>query len=155
LGGSERPTSRAGFVVCTNPAHLSIDRVFKGLVPAELTVLDFSSYSKNPDGWFGSSGACGTFDEDPRGRFMIVALTPTQNHPGSYTAGLPRLFYIGDGPEGEAYEQALERLSPLGPPSPPAAGNTTTPPGDELPVLALSLLAISATLIALPLVRRR
>lgn len=151
--GVPHPAPGAHFVPIT--FKFTTDQVFKGQVPPEFAGFDFSSYSESPAGWFGGSGACGKFDEDPTGRYMIAGLAPSTDYPGSYTGGRLWLFYIGDAPEGEAYDRALERLSPLGPPSPPAAGNSISSPEPEMPILAVSLLAISATLAALALARRR
>jgi hypothetical protein len=58
---------------------MHVDRVFKGVVPAGFTLVDRASLhstrqDREPTGWAGAAGACGTFDQDPVGHWIIAAL---------------------------------------------------------------------------------
>ena len=153
---SENPAAQfvpPGFVAITT--DLRVAQVFKGQIQSTVAVVDHASLSVAPPGWFGSSGACGSFDENPKGKYVILGLSTYEPDPSLMASNRIWLFYIGDAPQGEAYERALERLSPLGPPAPPAVGNSTATGVKDLPILAVSLLAVSGALSALWFARRR
>ena len=153
---SEHPAAQfvpPGFMAITT--DLRVAQVFKGQIQSTVEVVDHASLSVAPPGWFGGSGACGSFDEDPKGKYVILGLSTYEPDPSLMASNRIWLFYIGDAPQGEAYERALERLAPLGPPAPPAVGNSSTTGADDLPVLAVSLFAISRALSALWVARRR
>lgn len=139
--------------------ELTVEHVYKGSAPPSLTLIDLASldaYSsdENPT-WAGGSGACGSFDWDPTGQYLIAVISPSSHVPGAYGVSRIGTFYIGDAPEGEWYERALARLAPLGPPSPPNAGNSPPPGGAPLAPLGAALIACSVILAAAATARRR
>ncbi|MBK7124795.1 MAG: hypothetical protein IPH65_02565 [Dehalococcoidia bacterium] len=109
---------------------LRVDRVFKGSAPGKVEMVDFASYGNGKDTgeyqapdritWSGAGGACGAFDEDPRGKYIVIGFTP--RYP--WQANRLQVLFLGDEPSGERYEWAMARLAPLGGPYPPAAGNS-------------------------------
>ena len=131
-------------------ARVRVDRVFKGAAPDTLQVVDLASLSKSPPGWFGASGACGNFDEDPVGKYLIIGLEPYEADGTLVRSNRIWLLYIGDEMEGEWYERAQARLAPLGPPSPPSAGNSAGSAPGIAPALGVALLACSAILAPSP-----
>jgi hypothetical protein len=127
---------------------IEVTEVFKGASPSAIDVLDPASRSTSPDGWFGASGACGKFDQDPTGKYIILGIDRFEHDPALMAGSRIWLVYIGDAREGDAYVQALARLSVLGPPSPPAAGNTPSEPARQpsLAAAGLALIAFSSAL---------
>jgi hypothetical protein len=97
---------------------LQVDRVFKGTLPAGFEVIDNGSYMPGADGWFGGLGACGSFDADPTGSYVIAGLSRAED--GTYQMNRLRTFFVGKAPSGSNYETALARLSRI---APPVTGN--------------------------------
>lgn len=99
---------------------LAVERVFKGTgVAAGITiqVRDFGSYM---DGmWIGSGGLCGTFVDDPQGTWLVAGLT--SNGDGWRTT-LPNRFFNAAEPEGDVYEEVVDRVREGAAPGPPATG---------------------------------
>jgi hypothetical protein len=133
---------------------LRVDRRFRGDAPETLRFIDDTSLSVEAPGvWLGSSGACGLFDEDPTGLYLVLGLTREAD--GSYRSSRPMLVFSGREPAGEGFQQAMERLSadapglsasptvaptaaPTGAPTAaptgaPTAAPTGTPPGAARP----------------------
>ncbi|HMO53162.1 MAG TPA: hypothetical protein PJ994_01535, partial [Tepidiformaceae bacterium] len=128
-------------------ARLQLEAVYKGAASAIVQVVDVASLSKSPPGWYGASGGCGNFDEDPAGRFVILGLEPYGPDSALMRSNRLWLLYIGDAPEGEWYERTMVRLAPLGEPSPPATGDGSPGPGPSPTARAgLVLLGMSALL---------
>lgn len=136
-------------------ARIEVDQVFKGSTSDTVRVVDIASLSKSPSGWFGASGGCGSFDEDPTGKYIILGLEPYPDDEALVRSNRLWLLYIGDEPKGEWYERALARLAPLGPPSPPNAGNTIAPTHTPATALGWALITCSIGLAASAIARRR
>jgi hypothetical protein len=135
--------------------HMQVERVYKGVAPRQLDVVDGASleiYDHEPRHvWVGASGACGAFDFDPTGVYAVLGLR--KDAFGRYRPSLPLVFFIGDDPEGEHYDRALERLASLAPGTLPSSGG---PPPESsrfaipLPAVATGLALLAAgSLIAL------
>jgi len=98
---SEYPAAQfvpPGFVAITT--HLRVAEVFKGQMQSEVEVVDHASLSVAPSGWFGGSGACGSIDEDPKGKYVILGLSTYEPDPSLMASNRIWLFYIGDAPRG-------------------------------------------------------
>ncbi len=139
--------------------QFTVEHVYKGSAPPSLTLIDLASldaYStdENPT-WAGGSGACGSFDWDPTGQYFIAVISPSNHVAGAYGVSRVGTFYIGDEPEGEWYERALARMAPLGPPSPPNAGNTNGATPTRTTAIGWALIGCSIPLAAAAFARRR
>lgn len=99
-------------------------QVFKGDAADSLVLVDTGSYFANgsTNYWMGSGGACGTLHGDPTGAYFIAGLRPLPD--GRFSISRFAMVFIGPEPEGDWYDRALTRLSVVGPPRPPAAGNS-------------------------------
>ncbi len=98
------------------PVRVDIDiqRVYKGSVTTEvLGIFDYGSLIADSSGyvWSGAGGSCGAFDSEPTGRYGIMGLIKRKD--GTYASNRLLWFFFGDGPNGEAYQRALTRLSLL------------------------------------------
>ena len=111
--------------------EMAVQRVFKGeVVGTTISLVDPVSLSAHDeDAWIGASGACGAFDADPTGRYAIMGLS--RNEDGTYRPHRMFWFFLGDGPDGDVYVRALERIAsfadaaelpPLGSGSGPSGG---------------------------------
>lgn len=101
--------------------------------------------------WTGAGGACGAFDEDPRGKYIVIGFGDTPLHP--WQSNRMRVLFLGDEPSGERYERAMARLAALGGPYPPAAGNSpVTPSESQDPIDWMFVSAIGAGVLLLTLV---
>lgn len=96
---------------------MQVEQVFKGSAPAEIRLVETLLYRRpdQPAGqeWMGGGPACGAFDLDPSGGYGILGLR--DNGDGTYRASSLLRLYVGPGPSGPAYEQALARLAPWAP----------------------------------------
>lgn len=100
-------------------------QVFKGDAADSLVLVDTGSYFANGGvvSWSGpGGGACGTLDADPTGAYFVAGLRPMPD--GRFSIARFAVVFMGPEPEGEWYHRAIARLSVLGPPRPPAAGNS-------------------------------
>jgi hypothetical protein len=100
--------------------ELRVDRVFKGDVPGTLEVIDTGSYFPRFGDWHGGAGACGSFDADPAGSYIIAGLVQADD--GTYRMNRLRTFFLGRSPSGVYYEEARARLSGIAPPKTGSAG---------------------------------
>ncbi len=146
------------------PITVSMDvaRVYRGAVPTPFRMTDLASlitFNVNGDhlSWGGAGGACGSFDEDPPGRYIIAALYRRPD--GSFQMGRPATVFLADNPGGDYYDAVVQKLTAnVGP---PAAGSGHATPARSAslspPAIAVSLvlLAASAALLAASLPRRR
>ena len=106
---------------------LEVDRVFKGTAPRDLVLYDptsLSIYERNGERmWMGGSGGCQAFSSDPTGAYVVVGYN-TFGVNAMRLSG-PLVMFRGQEPEGELYVQLMARLGErLGPPYPPAAGDS-------------------------------
>jgi hypothetical protein len=96
-----------------NPIRLQLDveHVYKGPRMATVSMVDANSLEiyNGVERWVGSSGACGAFDADPSGQFVILGLN--RDHFERYRTGLPLVFFVGPEPAGEHYERATDGLN--------------------------------------------
>lgn len=96
---------------------MQVEQVFKGSAPSEIRLVETLLFRRpdQPAGqeWMGGGAACGAFDRDPSGSYGIIGLR--DNGDGTYRASSLLRLYIGPGPSGPDYEQALERLAPWAP----------------------------------------
>lgn len=115
--GEEHPVPGSGFVPIV--FDVAVERVYKGAAERDIRVLDYASLSDRPAGWFGASGACGKFDQDPAGQYVIMGVEPAQDAPGYFVGSRLWVLFLADEPDGEWYERALARLGPYA----PAAGS--------------------------------
>jgi hypothetical protein len=91
--------------------------------------VDLGSLQENggPPRWAGAGGACGAFDDDPTGKYIVIGFSAGSLHP--WQASRPNVIYLGPEPAGEQYERALVRLAALGSPLPPSVGDS--PPAQQ------------------------
>jgi hypothetical protein len=119
--------------------HFDVVRVFKGSVPPDFVVADGTSLELRGErgseqAWSGSGGACGSFDEDPTGLYMISALYWDER--GYFRMGRLANPFIGAGPEGEPYESIVARLTQqVGPPVTGTAGARLTRGGHQAEIV--------------------
>ena len=147
LGWEQAPEyERAGTFMPIRLA-LDIERVFKGAVPADFAVADGASLEVwGEDGaeyhWYGSSGACGSFDEDPTGLYIIAALSRDER--GYFRMNRLANVFIGYEPGGVYYDSAVAYLtSEVGPPATGTGG-----PGVSVPDTNDSRAAVLGALLA-------
>jgi hypothetical protein len=99
---------------------LAVERVFKGTGVSSgstIQVRDFGSYQ---DGmWISSGGLCGTFAGDPAGTWLVAGLTSADS---GWRTSLPDRFYNAAEPEGEQYDDVVDRVRERAAPGPPATG---------------------------------
>lgn len=107
---------------------IAVDERFKGETTGTLQFVDYTSLSETgaqPE-WRGSSGACGVFDGDPTGQYLVLGLNIEPD--GGYRSNLMLLFFRGPEPAGDAYSQALSWLDELAQRLTPTAAPTSLPP---------------------------
>jgi hypothetical protein len=122
---------------------LHVEASFRGNAgPGTIEFYDTASVfrtGQGPSGWHGSSGACGAFNADPTGRYVLLGLYRAED--GTLRSHLLRTFFIGDRSElsGARYDRIRAQLDAYGltlPTTPrfigpPATGNAgliaTTP----------------------------
>lgn len=109
------PSPPAGSPFVPIRVMLRVEQRFKGSTPAEIVVIDHASLHELPgqSGWAGGAGACGSFDADPTGMYAVMGLT--RNADGTYQAGRPRTFYLGDAPPAPGYEWRIARIASYDP----------------------------------------
>ena len=123
--------------------NIRIDHVWKGGVSGR-EIVDGASYVLREDRWLGSGGACGAFDDDPAGRYVVLGLYDSGQ--GQLLTTSLRTFYIGDDPYNPASVVGFGRF-PLGL---PLAGGHDSPTFDwgVMPTaVALGVLALAVTLL--------
>ncbi|MEO6045585.1 MAG: hypothetical protein ABIQ47_16925 [Tepidiformaceae bacterium] len=139
---------------------MRVARVFKGAVPATLRLVDQASlYSarqdREPTGWAGSGGACGSFDEDPTGLWVIAAVY--HDELGNYRMNRITTVFLSAQPGGDWYDIIVAKLAAnVGPPV-AGSGPAPVPAGNQsarLRTAGVAVLALGAGL-ALLCVRRR
>jgi hypothetical protein len=123
----ERLPTEAGTPFTPIRVSLAVDQQFKGAIGNTIQFTDRASLlsSASAETWAGSSGACGAFDSDPTGQYMVLGLETTPQ--GDYVASLMLVFFLGPEPAGERYDQALDWLAPLSPTAPPTLAPTLQP----------------------------
>ncbi|MPZ48301.1 MAG: hypothetical protein GEU75_03145 [Dehalococcoidia bacterium] len=106
---------------------ISVDRTLKGTPVSSLVAVDTSSLIREGQGpagaWVGSSGACGAFNADPTGMYVLMGLSRTDG--GALRTHLLHTFYIGEKDQlsGPRYERIRERLAAYGLTTLPALGS--------------------------------
>lgn len=100
-------------IYSTVEVEMSVERVHKGdVVGNVVSLVDSRSLVRQGEEsyvWSGAGGSCGAFDFDPTGKYAVTGLS--QREDGTYVPGRLRTFFIGEGPAGEGYEHALERMA--------------------------------------------
>lgn len=106
----ERLPTQAGSPFTPILLTMTVDQPIKGDVGSTVQCIDPTSLSASGNGatWVGSSGACGVFDSEPSGQYLVLGLTNVPD--GSYRSNLILMFFRGPEPAGDAYTQAMERL---------------------------------------------
>lgn len=141
---------------------MSVERVYKGEVATDvIAIVDPRTLGPVLPGseeywWIGASGACGAFDFDPTGWYAIMGLT--ERNDGTYETSRPIVFFMGDGPSGGEYEQALERMASFpGAAELPALGYGPSGQSDHVPMalIAGGVVALGGTLAAAGVLMRR
>ena len=105
---------------------ISVDHTFQGSHAPVLEAVDTSSLVREQIAvgqWAGSSGACGAFNADPKGRYALMGLVRAED--GSLRTHLMHMFYIGERDQlaGARYERVSERLGSFGLILPPSLGS--------------------------------
>jgi len=121
------------YVRGSGPSTLQLFDSRSGVPPRELVPtsaafaeLDVSLLDVDDLGYDGGSGACGALDEDPRGRYWVVGLSP---HPetGNLTMYGPSTCAVGSGPQDPRVLDGIARartlLAQAGLPTPASTGN--------------------------------
>ncbi len=126
-------------------------RVFKGIAPNPVPMVDIASLIlSSQDGgqrmWAGAAGACGSFDDDPTGLYIIAALY--RDDLGNYRMGRPATVFVGRDPGGTNYDFIVAKLTAnVGPPQ--AGTGRVEPheaPGRALALAGTALMALSLAL---------
>jgi hypothetical protein len=113
-GWRERPDLSTMGELQAVELDLRPERAFKGSLPADLVVIDSGSYFPRSGDWHGGAGACGSFDADPSGLYLIAGLTRAQD--GTYRMNRLRTFFLGQSASGIYYDKAVTRLTQIAPP---------------------------------------
>ncbi len=107
---------------------IETERVLKGSVPGVLEARDMSSLIRAGQGaatesWAGGSGACGAFDFDPTGKYVVLGLSKAED--GTLHTHRLHTFFVGDRAELTAsrYQSILDHLTGFGLIVPPATGS--------------------------------
>ena len=132
--------------------RMEVLRVFKGTVPPRFALVDHASlYSPRLDGteehWSGAGGACGSFDEDPKGLWVIAALY--RDEFGNYRMGRPATVFLGSEPGGPHYDFVVSKLTQnVGPPATGtgAASHRAEGNRDTLYIWSATLIAVGICL---------
>jgi hypothetical protein len=143
-GGPDIPFDDPNYYGPYDPirVQLEVERVYKGNVPQRINLVDGSSLSGNQ--WWGASGACGAFDFDPTGKYVVFGLSIDDF--GRYRSNRLLNFYIGDQPPTDYSSRFMTDLSVLLPgyaPSVAAEKSTDSDTSSLLPVAAAAGVAIT------------
>jgi hypothetical protein len=152
---------------------LEVDRYLKGSGPRTIEIRDLRSAMllRQPQTgadylnaratdvqWAGGSGACGTLDADPTGKYVVGGLHLRGAVPPFFEATRPLVFAWGDDATDSVVRAGIARTeqllaaqsAPTPPPRPPATGNAglNTSEAGALPLLlaALALLGCARVL---------
>lgn len=138
---------------------MEVDQHWKGTTATTIQFIDRTSLVSSGAGatWAGSSGACGLFDNEPTGQYLVLGVDRTAD--GAYVSNLMLRFFRGSAPAGDAYRQALNRLTALQqlltptvePTLPTATGIPTTAPPPTSTALPTTLPIPTATIIPAPI----
>lgn len=92
---------------------LAVDQRINGESDTTIQFVDRTSLSLSgsEESWAGSSGACGVFDSEPVGQYIVLGLDTGLD--GSYLSNLMLVFFQGPEPAGDGYTQAMSRLNDL------------------------------------------
>jgi hypothetical protein len=123
---------------------------------SQLLFVDYASYMPQEEAhqWGGAGGACGIFDADPAGRYIVLALYDMPD--GSLRSGRLSVYFLGDDPEAERYDRALQRLhSDLALVAPAAGVGPGAEGSSRVALLAIGLAAATGLLAMLVARRRR
>jgi hypothetical protein len=108
---------------------IQVDRMLKGAAQDFLYVYDVASLinqsQRQMSGhWAGGGGACGAFDADPKGKYVVLGLSRSSED-GSLRTNRLRTFFVGDKSEltGEREAEILGHLSRFGLIVPPSTGS--------------------------------
>jgi hypothetical protein len=106
---------------------MAVEHAFKGQPTSPLTFLDYGSHlavghaaTRYPDLSVGVGGCSVFHTDDPTGQYVVLGLSRRAD--GQLVASRLLTFFLGDGPHGATYAQALARLAVLGPAKLPTAG---------------------------------
>jgi hypothetical protein len=113
-GWHERPELSTMGELQAVEVEINVERVFKGPLPADLVIVDTGSYFPRAAGWYGGSGACGSFDADPSGLYVVAGLTWAED--GTYRMNRLRTLFLGQTASGLYYDKAVTRLTQIAPP---------------------------------------
>lgn len=140
--------------------ELAVEESLKGEAPERLSFIDGGSLANLPESegqmWWGSSGACGSFDADPTGMYVFMGLS--HDDEGRWRSGRLTTFYVGERSEfaGFRQERTAEILGSFGLQRLPSAGDGTLAPTSQPDYerLALATFLIALGLGGLKLLRR-
>lgn len=121
---------------------LVVAQSWKGEAGPTVSFIDRTSLASGSaqELWVGSGGACGVFDAEPTGQYLVLGLDREPN--GTYRASLPLRFFGGAEPAGPVYEQAVARLDAL--------AQQSTPTTDVLPTSPSSPTSLPPSAAATP-----
>jgi hypothetical protein len=108
--------------------EIEVTRAFKGAAATGdvLAVTDFGSRLQG--NWEATGGLCGTFSEDPAGKYVVIGL---RGDAGSLSSTNQTRFFFGDEPRGPAYEAAIETVGDGAVPLPPDTGDENDEGSDD------------------------
>jgi hypothetical protein len=135
MTGWERLASDARSPFIAVQVTMEVDQHWKGTTATTIVFIDRTSLVSSGAGatWAGSSGACGLFDSEPTGQYLVVGFDRMAD--GAYESHLMFQFFRGSAPAGDAYRQAINRLTALLPQLTPTV-KSTTPTASGIPTLA-------------------
>ena len=89
-GDTDPPPPPDGSLFVSIRVTMTVERRLKGRAPAVITIVDQASLFRIPAEagrpeqtfWAGGAGACGSFDEDPSGKYAVMGLW--RNPDGTY-----------------------------------------------------------------------
>lgn len=126
--------------------RMDVKRVFKGTTAVPLVLVDSASLTIiSEDGtktaWVGAAGACGSFDEEPTGLYVIAALYRDQR--GNYRMSRITTVFLGQEPGGERYDFVVAKLTEnVGPPVVGSAGLAAADGGSAMVAWGVWLLLL-------------
>jgi len=110
---------------------LEVQRVLKGDVHERIALVSGNTLQtfRGERLWVGSSGACGAFNDDPTGKWVVLGLHMDQH--GRYTPSLPLTFFVGDAPMGDRYAERMDMIETVTGPGGPPKGLPPQPDAEE------------------------
>ena len=135
--------------------QIEVERAFKGPATAGGTLMVTDFGSRLHGDWESSGGLCGTFSGDPDGKYIVIGLRGEAG--GELRSTNQTRFFLGDGPEGPAYEAAIRQVSDGSTTGPPATGSggDGASSDDALWLVVLASAAVLAAAVAAVFIVRR